>query len=264
MNLSGTDHSVKIEYSQQPRIVLVRPQMGENIGSAARAMWNFELNQMNLVDPRDGWPNPAAIAMASGAAPVLDNVQVSPNVEGAVSDLHYVFATTARQRNLTKEILSPKAAMERARALINQGQRVGVLFGAERSGLENSEIMSANALVSVPVNPAFGSLNLAQCVLLLSYEWRLANAHVTNAEMDWASSAPATRADVDYLIENITEKLDSLGFFWPDKKAESMRSSLRNMLSRLPLSDIDVRTFHGIFRALWKGEKFKNKRNTQE
>lgn len=251
--MSGTNHSIKIEHSLQPRMILVRPQMGENIGAAARAMWNFGLEHMVLVAPRDGWPNPAAQAMASGAARVLDQVIVRENLEDSVADLDHVFATTARERGLTKEVVSPKEAMRRAKVMIARGEKPGFLFGPERAGLENEDVVKAQTLISVPVNPAYGSLNLAQCVLLLSYEWMLQGENLARAEdvqMKWADAVPATQKEREVLQEKLEARLEAVGFFWPEDKAQSMRLSLRNMFARMPLSNVDIRSFHGIFRAL--------------
>ena len=158
----------------EPAFVLVRPQMGENIGAAARAMANFGLSRMRVVGPRDGWPNPRAVAMASGAGRLLDTAMLSDDLAGAIGDCHLVLATTARPRGLVKDVLTPESAMTLARERIAGGERVAVLFGPERAGLENEDIAQANAIVSVPVDPAFPSLNLAQCVLLMAYEWRRA------------------------------------------------------------------------------------------
>jgi len=152
--------------SNQPAFVLVRPQMGENIGASARAMWNFGLDRMRLVAPRDGWPNPTAVAMASGAGRLLDHAGLFEDVADAVGDCHYVMATTARARGLTKPVLSPERAMQEAARRLAVGERVAMLFGPERAGLENDDVARANALVNVPVNPEFPSLNLAQCVRL--------------------------------------------------------------------------------------------------
>ncbi|KKK94925.1 hypothetical protein LCGC14_2677940 [marine sediment metagenome] len=156
----------------QPAFVLVRPQMGENIGSAARAMFNFGLDRMRIVDPRDGWPNPRAVALASGAGRLLDAASLHDDVADAVGDCAFVFATTARPRGLIKPVFTPEAAMAKAREVIASGEKVAVMFGPERAGLENDDISRANAIISVPVNPDFASLNLAQCVLLTAYEWR--------------------------------------------------------------------------------------------
>lgn len=249
--MSGTDHAKATEWGgPQPAIILVQPQMGENIGAAARAMWNFGLERMRIVNPRDGWPNPKAVTMSSGAARVIDNVQVTETTEDAVSDLNYVFATTARGRDLTKPVVTPERAMEQARAMVAEGQKVGILFGPERSGLENPDIARANAIVSVPVNPAFASLNLAQCVLLLAYEWRRQTGEVTPEVLELAGTKRAAAIEVQKLTEILEARLNTVGFFWPEHKAESMVTTLRNMISRMPLTEADVRVFHGIIKSL--------------
>ena len=231
----------------QPSFVLVRPQMGENIGAAARAMWNFGLDRMRIVAPRDGWPNPKAVAMASGAARVLDQVQVYETTADAIGDMDFVYATTARHRDLTKAVLTPEEAMRDAHQRIAAKQKVGVLFGPERAGLENDDIVRANAIISVPVNPAFGSLNLAQCVLLTAYEWR----RQSGAELpEFEGARPASQIEVEKLFESLCGRLDRAGFFWPEHKAASMEEVLRNLFSRLDLTDADIRVFHGVFRAL--------------
>ncbi len=249
--MSGTDHAKADDWGgPQPAVILVEPQMGENIGAAARAMWNFGLERMRLVNPRDGWPNQKAVTMSSGAARVIDNVQVTETTEQAVADLNYVFATTARDRDLTKPVVTPERAMEQARAMIAEGQNVGFLFGPERSGLENADIARANAIVSVPVNPAFASLNLAQCVLLLAYEWRRHGADVEPEVEAMAGTRRAESVEIHKLTEILEARLDAVGFFWPDHKADSMVTNLRNMVSRLPLTEADVRIFHGIIKSL--------------
>ena len=168
----------------------------------------------------------------------------------ALGDLNFVFATTARSRDLTKPVYSPEAAMTLARAQIAQGNRVGVMFGPERAGLANDDIVRANALISVPVNPAFASLNLAQCVLLLSYEWRRQTEAVDAHTMEMAGARMAQGIEIEKLADRFETRLDEKGFFFPPEKATSMKQTLRNMFSRLPLTDSDVRTFHGIVRAL--------------
>ncbi len=249
--MSGTDHA-KDEGWQgpTPAFILVRPQMGENIGGAARAMWNFGLDRMRLVAPRDGWPNPKAVAMASGAGRVLDQVQVVASTEAALADLNYVFATTARSRDLTKTVLTPERAMAEAREMIAAGQKVGVMFGPERAGLENADIVRANALISIPVNPAFASLNLAQSVLLNAYEWRRQADDVVPEVREMGKTRFATHIEVEKFTEHLEAKLDDVGFFWPEHKRDSMIENLRNMFSRLDLTDADVRTLHGVLRAL--------------
>lgn len=249
--MSGTDHAKAADWGgPQPSMILVAPQMGENIGAAARAMYNFGLEWMRLVNPRDGWPNQKAVTMASGAGRVLDQVLVTDTTEQAVGDLNYIFATTARGRDLTKPVVTPQRAMEQAREMIGQGQKVGILFGPERSGLHNEDIARANAIISVPVNPAFASLNLAQCVLLLSYEWRRQTDDTPPEVMALAGVNPASNIEIQKLTEHMEQRLDATGFFWPDHKAESMILNLRNMISRMPLTEADVRIMHGIIRSL--------------
>lgn len=249
--MSGTDHSQAQDWGgAQPRFILVAPQMGENIGAAARAMYNFGLEWLHLVCPRDGWPNAKAVAMASGAARVLDQVQCVPTTSAATADLHYVFATTARARDLTKPVMVPERAMSHARALIQSGQKVGVLFGPERAGLSNEDIACADAIVSVPVNPAFASLNLAQCVLVLAYEWQRQLTDASPEISNLANTRFARHIEIQKLFERLVERLETRNFFWPDDKAEPMQLNLRNMMARLALTEADVRTLHGVFRAL--------------
>jgi tRNA/rRNA methyltransferase len=238
----------------QPAFVLVRPQMGENIGAAARAMLNFGLDRMRIVDPRDGWPNQSAVAMASGAGRVLDDAVLVDRTVDAVADCTFVFATTARQRDLTKPVLTPERAMDLAREKIAAGEKVAVLFGPERAGLENDDIALANAIISVPVNPEFPSLNLAQCVLLTGYEWRRQTVEVAAEVTEMAGSDWARAIEVDKLAEHYEDTLDQAGFFFPETKAESMRLNLRNLWSRMPLTQADVRMLHGILRQMvrWK------------
>ncbi len=249
--MSGTDHGQDPGWQgPQPTIILIAPQMGENIGAAARAMWNFGLEHMRLVNPRDGWPNPRAIAMSSGAARVIDQVRVLDDSAAALADMDHVYATTARGRDLTKPVVTPARAMAEARARINGGQRVGIIFGAERAGLENADIVRANTIISIPVNPAFASLNLAQAVLLCAYEWRR-TADTTPARVtEMAGARPASVIEVEKLYERFEHALSARNFFWPEHKAPSMKLALRNMLSRMPLTDTDVRTLHGIIRTL--------------
>ncbi len=238
----------------QPSFVLVRPQMGENIGAAARAMLNFGLDRMVLVAPRDGWPNPAAEAMASGAGRLLDRAQLCTDLPEALADAQYVMATTARMRGLTKPVLSPEAAMAEAAARITRGERVVMLFGPERAGLENEDVARANALVTVPVNPDFPSLNLAQCVLLCGYEWRRATTAVTAREVELAGTQWASHAEIEALAAHYEDRLERAGFFFPEDKAPGMKTNLRNLWSRMPLTRADVQSLHGVMRQMvrWK------------
>ena len=235
----------------QPAFVLIRPQMGENIGAAARAMWNFGLDRMRITAPRDGWPNPSADAMASGAGRLLDEAQLFDTTAGAIADCTYTYATTARPRDLTKPVFSPEAAMQDAAKRIAEGQKVAVLFGPERAGMENDDIVRANAIVTVPVNPDFPSLNLAQCVLLMGYEWRRATADVVAVENEaiWAE-----QIEIEKLGDHFEQRLDTAGFFYPEDKAPNMKLNMRNLWSRMPLTRADVQMLHGMLRQMvrWK------------
>jgi tRNA/rRNA methyltransferase len=233
-----------------PVFILVRPQMGENIGAAARAMLNFGLDRMRVVAPRDGWPNPAAVAMASGAGRVLDQAGICPDVASAVADCDFVFATTARGRELTKPIYSPEAAMDHARALVAAGKKVGVLFGPERAGLENDDVVRANAIITVPVNPDFPSLNLGQCVLLMGYEWRRQSVPVADMVYAMARTEFASGEEVEKLGDHYEQRLGDAGFFYPAEKVDGMKEGLRNMWTRLGLTRAEVQTFHGMLRQI--------------
>ncbi len=240
----------------KPVFVLIRPQMGENIGAAARAMLNFGLDQMRITDPRDGWPNPRAVAMASGAAArVLDSARIYADTGAALGDFDYVFATTARDRSLTKPVMTPEHAMREARRRIASGQRVGVMFGPERAGLENDDIVYANAIISVPVNPEFPSLNLGQAVLLTAYEWARETIEVLPERMEFAGTEYATRIELDKLAEHYEAELDRTGFFFPPSKAPGMQQNLRNMWFRLGLTRSEVQTLHGLLRQLIRGKR---------
>jgi tRNA/rRNA methyltransferase len=232
--------------SDEPAIILLRPQMGENIGAAARAMLNFGLTDMRLVAPRDGWPNPRAEAMAAGAGEVLARARIGADLAAAAGDREVLFATTARGRDRTKPVFDPEGAMTAARRLAAQGRRVGILFGPERAGLENEDVARATAIVTVPVNPDFPSLNLAQCVLLMGYEWRRGEVGPTIP----APPEAATLADVDRFAAHWEERLEEAGFFHPPQKAAHMRRVFRNFWSRMPMSPGDVQLLHGALRQL--------------
>ncbi|MBX2855031.1 MAG: RNA methyltransferase [Rhodobacteraceae bacterium] len=252
--MAGTRTNKQPETTPAPAFILVEPQLGENIGAAARAMWNFGLEELRLVAPRDGWPSERAVAMASGATRVLDQARVFTATAEAAADLSYIYATTARPRELTKLVMTPEAAAFDALARIGRGERVGVLFGRERTGLENHDVIAANAIVTVPANPAFASLNLAQCVLLMGYELRRAHLAATDPRpkqlYETGDGAMATREGIDGLYDHLVGELDQVNYFWPEHKREAMAASLRNLLSRAPLTDQDVRMLRGVVRAL--------------
>jgi tRNA/rRNA methyltransferase len=229
--------------------------MGENIGASARGMWNFGLERMRIVAPRDGWPNQKAVAMASGAGRLLDEALIFPTFTDAIADQHFIFATTARPRDLLKPIYSPEEAMKLAFSKISRGQNVGFAFGPERSGLENLDIVKANAIVSVPVNAKFPSLNLAQCALLLAYEWMLKSSNLNNDKQILEQSSMVDVMKVEKLSQYFEDALEKADFFYPEDKAESMKINFRNMWSRMPLTNSDVQIFYGMLRQLLRANK---------
>jgi tRNA/rRNA methyltransferase len=241
--------------NKHPCFIFVNPQMGENIGASARGMWNFGLERMRIVAPRDGWPNQKAVAMASGAGRLLDEALIFPTFTDAVADQHFIFATTARPRDLLKPIYSPEEAMKLAFSKISRGQNVGFAFGPERSGLENLDIVKANAIVSVPVNAKFPSLNLAQCALLLAYEWMLKSSNLNNDKQILEQSSMVDVMKVEKLSQYFEDALEKADFFYPEDKAESMKINFRNMWSRMPLTNSDVQIFYGMLRQLLRTNK---------
>jgi tRNA/rRNA methyltransferase len=242
------------EHSVQPRFVLVQPQMGENIGAAARAMLNFGLDRLVIVKPRDGWPNARADAMAAGAGGLLDAAVVTDSTAKAVADCAYVFATTARHRSLSKPVMTPARAMQHAHALCAQGQSVAVLFGPERAGLESHDVALCDAIISVPVNAEFASLNLSHCVLLTAYEWMRQSEATSPEAKAMATTRFASKLEVEKLGDHFEDRLSEAGMFFPAAKADSMKLSLRNMWARLALTHADVQTLHGMLRQMvrWK------------
>jgi tRNA/rRNA methyltransferase len=244
-----------------PAIILVVPQLGENIGAAARAMANFALADLRLVRPRDGWPNPDAVPMAAGATAILDTARVYGSTEDAVADLHYVVATTARQRGMIKPVLSSRDAAEALWARAGQGQRTGILFGGERSGLANDDVALADAVVTIPTNPGFTSINIAQAVLLLGYEWFVAAGGSVREPPQDERSRPASKQELLGFMEHLERALDEAGFLHPPDKRPSMVRNLRNLWARADLREQDVRTLRGIVVALTSG---KSRRSTNQ
>jgi tRNA/rRNA methyltransferase len=244
-----------------PAIVLVKPQLGENIGFAARAMGNFGLCDLRLVAPRDGWPNEKAHAAAAVAGEIVEAARLFDTVQEAVGDLDYVLATTARPREMIKEVLSPETAASCLRTKTQSHIRTGVMFGPERSGLDNDTIALADAILTAPVSPAFASLSLPQAVLLFAYEWRKGEkpedlGRVTDYDgparegISAPETRPATRAELYGLFEHLEGALDEAGFLRPPEKRRSMVRSIRNMFHRMGATDQDVRTWRGIVSAL--------------
>ena len=246
-----------------PAIVLVEPQLGENIGAAARAMANFGLRDLRLVAPRDGWPNEAARASAALALAVVDSATVYDTLAAAIADLHFVAATTARSRFLAKPVLAPDGAALEIFERGTAGLRCGILFGKERAGLENSDVAVADVIVTAPVDPAFASLNLAQSVLLFAYEWRkLANPHSLGRQLPDApqgagprfkASRPAERHELLALFEHLEKELDYCGFLFPPEKRDTMVNNIRTMFARMQPTEQEVRTLRGIIKILRRG-----------
>ena len=234
-----------------PIIVLVRPQLGENIGKAARAMLNFGLTEMRLVEPRDGWPNPSAGPAASGADVVLEKATVFPTVAEAVADCAHVYATTVRKRGVTKPVLTPEEA---AREVGSRSEgRSAILFGPERSGLETEDVALARAIITVPINPEFGSLNLAQAVILCAYEWsKTADLVQPTAE---EALPPAPQEELEGLIGHFEQLLDPVGYFRPYSRTAATRRTLRGLLTKPGWNHLEVRTLRGVLSALAKGPR---------
>ena len=228
-----------------PVIVLVRPQLGENIGKAARAMLNFGLTELRLVAPRDGWPNPSAGPAAAGADVVLAGAQVYPTLAEALADCVQVYATTVRKRGITKPVLTPEQA---AQAVWREPGRSALVFGPERSGLETEDVALARAIVTVPINPEFASLNLAQAVILLAYEWskREVLAQPTLEEY----LPPAPQHELDGMIQQLEQILEPAGYFRPAIRATMMRLTLRTLLTKPSWNHLEVRTLRGVFSAI--------------
>lgn len=229
----------------KPVIVLVRPQLGQNIGKAARAMLNFGLMEMRLVAPRDGWPNPDAGPAASGADVVLERAKLFDSVEEAIADCSQVFASTVRRRDLVMPVVGPE---QMADQIHRGGRRTAILFGAERSGLETEEVALANAIVTVPINPEFGSLNLAQAVILLTYEWsRRAELVQPPAK---AVEPVALHGEIEGLIGQLDEELAGKGYFHPPSRTQATRNTIRTIFTKTGWSSREVKAVRGIIRAL--------------
>ncbi len=234
-----------------PAMILVEPQLGENIGMAARAMLNNALADLRLVSPVQGWPNDQATKTSSGAEVVLENVRVFHSTAAAIADLSHVYATTARDRDLTKPVLSPRAAAAEMHKIIAQGGRPGVLFGREAWGLDNDDVTLADAVISVPLNPTFSSINLAQAVLLIGYEWYQAGDDTPQSGMRLAKKTrPANKAELIGMFEHLERELDACGFLRPPEKRPAMVRNIRNMFQRAGMTEQEVRTMRGIISGL--------------
>ena len=248
--MAGTDHKQPLKTETGPAIVLVAPQMGENIGAAARAMLNCGLSDLRLVNPRDGWPNERADAMSSGALEKMPPVRVHDSTSAAIADCHFVLATTARTREMVKPVFTPREAAAELRRRVNEGQKTALLFGGERAGLDNDDVALAHGVVTIPLNPAFASLNLGQAVLLTSYEWFASGDATPARQMLTGDSAPATQDELEGLFGRFEAELEALHFFRSPEQRPTMVRNLRNLLARAQMTEQEVRTFHGVITAL--------------
>ncbi|QZD92853.1 RNA methyltransferase [Qipengyuania xiapuensis] len=235
---------------RKPVVVLVRPQLGENIGKAARAMLNFGLTEMRMVEPRDGWPNPDAGPAAAGADIVLENAKVYSCTAEAVADCAHVYATTVRKRGVTKPVYTPEEA---SREMAAAEGRSAILFGPERSGLETEDVALARAILTVPINPEFGSLNLAQAVILCAYEWSKHESLVQPTQEELLPPAP--QEDLEGLIGHLEGMLEPKGYFLPEARAEATRRTLRGVLTKPGWNHLEVRTLRGVLSSLQRGPK---------
>ena len=252
---AGTDKTKRWLTTPAPIVVLVEPQLGENIGAAARAMANFGLSRLRLVKPLRGWPNEKARAMASGADRILDNVALYDSLPAAIADCSFVLATTARAHDQAKLVIGADAAAAEMASRVSAGEAVALIFGRERIGLENHEVALADRIVTLPVNPAFASLNLAQAVAILAYEWFKCTQ---GGELPFTmpeKSPPAAKQQLDAFFADLERELEKAEFFRPEEKRATMSINLRNIFQRMAPSQQDVRTLHGVITALVHGRK---------
>jgi len=229
-----------------PVFILVGPQMGENIGACARVMGNFGIPELRIVAPRDDWPNEKAISMAAGS-PVLDNARLFATLKDAIADRHVLYASTGTPRSMVKPTVTARVACARARAEIDAGQRVGILFGAEKSGLDNDQITLADAVLALPVDPAFSSLNLAMACGVIAHEWRAGDAVPEGFK---PVEDRATQAELAGLYTHLHDELDRAGFFYPPEKTPLMMQNLVNLFARASATVQEVRTLRGVIKAL--------------
>lgn len=248
--MAGTDRDKQM-MNEGPAIILVEPQLGENIGMVARAMANFGLGELRLVSPRDGWPNEKARAAASRADHVIDGVAVFESLREAIADLNYVVATTARERDGFKTVLGPVEAGRRLRSYFRDGHKTGILFGRERFGLDNEEVALADEIVTFPVNPAFASLNIAQATLLMAYEWMKSGLEVeTDTAFRGPERPPASKEALNGMIDHLDTALSARGYFRPATKKPKMLDNLRAVLTRPGFSDAEIKVLRGVVASL--------------
>jgi tRNA/rRNA methyltransferase len=241
--------------SIKPVIILVRPQLGENIGKTARAMANFGLSDLRLVAPRDGWPNPTCGAAAAGADDILNTVQVFERLEDAVFDLNHVYASTVRPRDMNKHVTNPETMASEMHEFASKNQTYGILFGPERSGLSNADTLVADGIVTVPINPEFSSLNLAQAVVICAYEWSKKSGQVVAGSYEEADPK-ASKKELISFFEHLEGELDKKGYFRTEARKPSMVETMRNMFQTAGFTSQQVQTLRGIVKSLsWKNKQ---------
>jgi tRNA/rRNA methyltransferase len=252
---AGTDKTKRWIEQPAPVVVLVEPQLGENIGAAARAMANFGLARLRLVAPKQAWPNERAVVMAAGADRILDNAQLYDTLEQAVADCSFVLATTARNHDQHKPIIDAAQAAVEMAPRVAGGETVALVFGRERNGLENHEVGMADRIVTLPVNPAFASLNLAQAVVIVAYEWFKQTGKGATREPASRRSPPAAKQQIQAFFADLERELEKVEFFRPEEKRGTMVVNLRNIFHRLEATQQDMRTLHGVVMAIAQGRK---------
>lgn len=253
--MAGTDSS-KQAVTGGPSVILVAPQLGENIGFAARAMMNGGLADLRLVAPRDGWPNPKALAAASGADVVIENARVYDTTEAAIAGLHRVFAMTARPREMIKPVATARHATAEMRGLIGTGTGVGILFGPERKGLHNDDVALADTVIQVPLNPAHSSMNLGHAVMVMAYEWFQSGDATPGSALNEGRTRLATKGELVNFFERLEAELDACGFFHVAEKRAIMARNIRNIFQRAGLTEQEVRTLHGVVSGLARRGRF--------
>ena len=252
---AGTDKTKRWIETPAPIVVLVEPQLGENIGAAARAMANFGLSRLRLVKPQQGWPNEKARVMAAGADRILQGATLYESLGDAIGDCSFVLATTARNHDQAKPVISAESAATEMATLIAAGENVAIIFGRERIGLENHEVALADRIVTLPINPAFASLNLAQAVVIVVYEWF---KHAGGGKLPFAmpeKSPPAPKQQLEAFFADLERELERVEFFRPEEKRGKMSVNLRNIFQRMALTQQDIRTLHGVITSIVQGRK---------
>ncbi|RFP02084.1 RNA methyltransferase [Komagataeibacter xylinus] len=254
--MTGRDGGADIgPIGNSPVVILVRPQMAENIGTTARAMANGGLFHMRIVAPRDGWPQERAWRSASGADRILESAQVFDTVDDAVADLHHVFATCPRPRHIVKPVLTARGGAAELREMTDRGLKVGLMFGPERAGLDNDDMARADALIRYPLNPAFMSLNLAQAVMIMAYEWWMAADDTPPRTLMTNETHVATRGELDNFMRHLIADLDECGFLRNEQKRPGMVRNLRHFFLRGEVTEQELRTLHGVVTELSRGRK---------